>query len=113
MTKWVCTYKICTMQVKDEELEFEWDKGNKDKSRLKHGVTTDEAESIFTNEESVILPDEKHSFVEKRLAIFGRSELDRHLYVIFTVRGKKIRIISARRMHREEVEKYAKNKKIA
>lgn len=99
------------MKVKDQEIEFEWDKGNLDKSRRKHGVTPEEAESVFVDENSVVLPDEKHSAVEKRFAIFGKSELKRYLYIIFTVRKNEVRIISARRMHREEVEKYDKNQK--
>lgn len=99
------------MKVRDQELEFEWDEGNSDKSRRKHGVTPEEAESVFTDENSIILPDERHSIIEERFAIFGKSDLNRYLYVIFTVRRKKIRIISARRMYREEVGKYAKIKK--
>ena len=101
------------MKVINDEIVFEWDKGNLDKSSRKHGVTPEEAESVFTNEDSVVLPDETHSAVEKRFAIFGTSNFNRYVYVIFTIRNNKIRIISARRMHREEVEKYDKNKKSA
>ena len=99
------------MAVKDGALEFEWDNGNLDKSRRKHGVTPPESESVFADEESIILPDKEHSIVEERFAIFGKSDLNRYLYVIFIIRRKRIRIISARRMHREEVGKYAKIKK--
>lgn len=95
----------------DEVIVFEWDKGNLDKSHRKHGVTPEEAESVFTDENSLVLPDKKHSIIEKRFAIFGKSNLNRYLYVVFTVRKEKIRIISARRMHRKEVEKYEKIKK--
>ena len=95
----------------DEVIIFEWNSGNLNKSRRKHGVTPEEAESIFADENSIVLPDEKHSIIEKRFAIFGKSDLNRYLYVIFTIRKKKVRIISARRMHREEVEKYGKIKK--
>lgn len=94
-----------------EVIIFEWNKGNLDKSRRKHGITPEEAESVFVDENSIVLPDEKHSIIEKRFAIFGKSDLNRYLYVIFTVRRKKVRIISARRMHGKEVEKYDKIKK--
>lgn len=99
------------MRVKDKELEFEWDKGNLGKNSRKHNVTSDEAESVFGDENSVVLSDEKHSVDEVRYAIFGKSDLNRYLYIVFTMRGNKVRIISARRMHRKEVEKYVKVEK--
>ncbi len=99
------------MKVQDQELEFEWDKGNRDKSRLKHGVTSDEAESVFADPKSITVSDEKHSEVEDRLAIVGRSEEKRNLFVIFTWREGKIRVVSARRMHKKEVKRYGKIKK--
>ena len=87
----------------DEVIIFEWNSGNLDKSRRKHGVTPEEAESVFTDENSLVLPDKKHSIIEKRFAIFGKSDLNRSLYVIFTVRGEKVRIISARRIWRPRI----------
>ena len=99
------------MQIKRGVFEFEWDKGNLDKSYLKHGITAKEAEEVFISEESYVITDIKHSQKEKRFIILGKSQSKRNLFVVFTVRGKKIRIISARRMHREEVEKYEKAKK--
>ncbi|MBI3559500.1 BrnT family toxin [Candidatus Gottesmanbacteria bacterium] len=101
------------MKVRGQEIAFEWDEGNLHKSMRKHGVTPEEAESVFIDDNSVVLPDEKHSAVEKRFAIFGTSDVNRYVYVIFTIRKNKLRIISARRMHRKEVEKYDKNKKSA
>lgn len=88
------------MQVKADEVEFDWDEGNLDKSRRKHGVTPEEAESVFLDEKSLI--------IEERFIIVGRSNEDRNLFIVFTIREEKIRIISARRMHKEEVEKYGK-----
>ncbi len=90
---------------------FDWDEGNLDKSRRKHGATPEEAESVFIDENSLTIPDKPHSEMEKRLVIIGKSILERYLYVVFTLRRNKVRIISARRMHREEVEKYDKIKK--
>jgi len=96
------------MQVKHKTVEFEWDKWNLDKSYLKHGITAKEAEEVFISEESYVVTD---SQIEERFIILGKSQSKRDLFVVFTMRGKKIRIISARRMHREEVEKYEKAKK--
>ena len=92
-------------------LVFEWDGGNLDKSYEKHGVTPKEAEEIFVSEELFVLPDIKHSKSEKRFIALGVTQDDKNLFVIFTPRKGKIRIVSARRMHKKEVVKYEKAKK--
>lgn len=99
------------MRIIPKPLGFDWDEGNLEKNRRKHAVTPEESENIFLDSESIILPDDKHSKVEERYLIFGRSQNNRCLLVSFTIRNKKIRIISARRMHREEVNKYEEAKK--
>ncbi len=93
----------------DNKLEidgFEWDKGNLIKSFTKHGVTFLEAEEAFWNEPLLYFPDEKHSFTEKRLIAFGKTNKKRLLTIAFTLRIKGpttlIRVISARPMHRKE-----------
>ncbi|MBI3558802.1 BrnT family toxin [Candidatus Gottesmanbacteria bacterium] len=91
------------MQIKTDEVEFDWDEGNLDKSRRKQGVVPEEAESVFLDEKSLI--------VEERFIIVGKSSENRNLFIVFTVRKEKIRIISARRMHKKEVEKYEEIKK--
>ncbi len=96
------------MKVKDQELAFEWDKGNLDKNRRKHGITQEEAETVFADENSLIIPDKPHSKIEDRFAIVGKSDKNRNLFIVFTMRKEKIRIISGRRMHKKEVEKYGK-----
>lgn len=92
-------------------LVFEWDKGNLDKSYEKHGISLKETEEIFISEELFVLPDIKHSQKEERFIALGRTQDGKNLFVIFTLRDKKIRIISARRMHKKEVERYEKVKK--
>ncbi len=99
------------MQVKGRVVEFEWDKWNLDKSYVKHGVTHKEAEEVFVDEWSFVLPDIKHSQKEERFIIVGKTLEKKDLFVVFVVRGKKIRMISARRMHRKEVLRYEKLKK--
>lgn len=91
------------------EIEgFDWDKGNIDKSLLKHKVTNNEAGEIFFNEPLIIIPDIRHSRVEKRAAAHGRTNNNRKLTVVFTLRDKKIRIISARNQNRKERRQYEK-----
>ena len=99
------------MKVKQEELEFEWDDGNLDKSYEKHGIGTEEAEEVFLDKNLGIVPDVKHSDAEIRLIALGKTKMGKDLFVVFTQRKGKIRIISARGMHREEVLKYENAKK--
>jgi uncharacterized DUF497 family protein len=87
---------------------FEWDDGNRDKN-LKHGVQHWECEQIFLNEPLILLDDPKHSVVEDRQAAFGRTDAGRLLVVVFTVRGSRIRVISARDMNRKERIFYAES----
>ena len=78
------------------ELEgFEWNEGNVQKSQLKHGLSTAEAEQLFLNTPEV-LDDEKHSGKEKRWLAFGRNDEGKLLGCAFTIRGKLIRVISVR-----------------
>lgn len=81
---------------------FDWDEGNRDKNRIKHNVSTGEAEQIFFNEPLIVLDDEKHSDKEQRYAAFGITDKGRTLVIIFTIRSSKLRIISARDMTRQE-----------
>lgn len=92
-------------------LAFEWDEENLDKSYKKHGISPKETEEVFVSEELFVLPDKKHSQTEKRHVALGKTQEGKRLFVIFTLRGKKVRIISARKMHKKEVEKYQKAKK--
>jgi len=84
---------------------FDWDEGNRDKN-LNHGVQNWECEQVFFNEPLIILNDPKHSIAEERSAAFGRTEGGRRLVVIFTMRGSKVRVISARDMNKKERQFY-------
>ncbi len=88
---------------------FDWDKGNINKSLFKHKVSFLESEEVFAHKPLVILPDETHSdSKEQRFHAFGKTVLERLVLVSFTVRSKKIRVISARPMNAKEREFYAK-----
>lgn len=80
---------------------FEWDKGNHQKN-TKHGVMPAEAEQVFLNEPLMVLDDLKHSEVEQRFHALGQTSEGRLLHITFTIRTSKIRVISARDMHRKE-----------
>jgi hypothetical protein len=70
----------------------------------RHGVADAEAEQLFVNEPLVVLEDPAHSAMEPRWHALGRTNEGRLLHVTFTLRaaGTKVRIISARPMHRKE-----------
>ena len=82
---------------------FEWDDGNRGKN-LKHGVTDREAEQVFFSLHLLVLEDHAHSAAERRFHALGRAADGRQLHVTFTLRGqgRRIRVISARDMHRKE-----------
>ena len=82
---------------------FDWDEGNARKNE-KHGVSTAEAEQVFFNTPLLVLEDSKHSVLELRFHALGKTDKIRLLHITFTLRGagEKIRVISARDMHRKE-----------
>jgi uncharacterized DUF497 family protein len=90
---------------------FDWDEGNRNKSWLRHKVTNEESEQIFYHQPLVVFEDKKHSQKEKRLVAYGATDQRRKLTVVFTIRGDKIRIISARDQNKKERRIYEKNKK--
>ena len=86
--------------------EFEWDKGNIDKNLIKHKVRDNEAEEAFLDNKKVTFKDKLHSGSEHRLRILGKTKKGRLLFIVFTTRKRKIRIISARDINRKEVSLY-------
>ena len=85
------------------ELEgFEWDSGNSDKNWHNHQVRQSEAEQVLLNRPLVFASDVKHSQAEARYFTLGRTDSGRHLVIVFTTRGKRVRVISARPMSRAE-----------
>ena len=83
-------------------MQFEW---NPDKANLnlkKHGVSFNEASTVFNDPLSVTFPDPDHYFGEDRYVIIGLSIADRILIVPHTDRADRVRIISAREANRNE-----------
>lgn len=91
-----------------EPIEFLWDSGNIDKNRLKHGISNEETEEAFLDEGKRIAKDILHSKKEKRYILLGQTKKQRILFIVFTIRNKKIRVISARIVNKKEVYLYEK-----
>lgn len=102
LTRVICTYNICTMVDLKKITGFEWDHGNLDKSYQKHGITPKEAEEVFLDKDIMILEDEKHSETENRFSAIGKSIEETILFLSFTLRKHKIRIISVRKGNKKE-----------
>lgn len=83
-------------------IGFEWDIGNSDKNWVKHKVLPMECEQVFFNKPLLLYGDDKHSVEEDRMYVLGKTDADRKLFIVFTVRNGFIRIISARDMSKKE-----------
>jgi hypothetical protein len=81
---------------------FQWDAGNAGKIWEKHRVAPTECEEMFFNQPLVVGENEKHSAGEERLYALGQTDGERLLFVVVTIRGRLIRVISARDMSRKE-----------
>jgi uncharacterized DUF497 family protein len=90
----------------ENELRFEWDPRKAATNRAKHGVSFEEASSVFGDPLGLIVDDPRHSHGEKRNVLLGLSERHRLLAVMFTERKEMIRVISARKVTRRERKYY-------
>ena len=96
-----------TADVVEAVEGFEWDAGNAEKNWKRHRVTQAECEQVFANLPLLLPVTAKASVVESRYFALGRTDAARELAIVFTVRGKKLRVISARPMSRRERKEYA------
>jgi len=85
---------------------FQWDVANAGKVRERHQVVPTECEEVFFNQPLIVGEDEKHSVEEGLLYALGQTDAVRLLFVAFTIRGRLIRVISARDMSRKERKVY-------
>ena len=93
------------MELFWEPLEFEWDAGNQGKNLHKHQVTDAECEEAFFDPHKRLLKEALHvgsTGQEKRWILLGRTKAGRTLYLVFTLRRSKIRVISARDLNQKE-----------
>lgn len=83
-------------------MKFEWNPDKAARNLEKHGVSFQEAVTVFNDPLSVTFPDPNHSIGESRYIIIGRSRFGQILIVAHTDRLEKVRIISARKATRQE-----------
>jgi hypothetical protein len=87
-------------------MKFEWDESKAARNLRKHGVSFNEASTVFGDPLAITYPDPEHSLEEDRYLTFGHSSRGRLIVVSHTDRGDKIRPISAREMTRKEKNDY-------
>jgi uncharacterized protein len=85
--------------------DFEWDKAKAAANLVKHGVSFEQARDAFHDPFAIDFVDDRHDYDEDRLILFGMVE-NRLLVVAYTLRGDKVRIISAREAEPHERRKY-------
>ncbi|MEK7525959.1 MAG: BrnT family toxin [Patescibacteria group bacterium] len=86
-----------------KQIQFEWDKGNLNKNKLKHNVDWTECEEVFFNKPLIVGQDPSHSTEsENRYQALGKTNNQRLLFIAFTIRNEKIRVISARNQDKKE-----------
>ena len=90
-------------------LKFEWDENKNRLNKIKHGISFQEAQTVFDDENAIVIFDDLHSIEEERFIIIGIDMLYRELTVCHCYRGKDneiIRIITARKATRGEIYLY-------
>ena len=90
-------------------LSFEWDENKNMINKAKHQVSFEEAETVFYDENAVMIPDPEHSEFEERFILLGFSAFARLLLVCHCYRDAEntIRIISARKANAQESRQYS------
>ena len=90
-------------------LIFEWDEKKAKQNIKKHGISFEEAATVFGDPFSITIYDPLHSGDEDRFVILGISNKNRVLVVVHTDRDERIRIISARKATQKERKQYESN----
>jgi uncharacterized DUF497 family protein len=91
-------------------MDFEWDLQKADINSKKHGVSFEEASTVFGDYLSFTYPDSAHSIQEERYIIIGLSSQDRILIISHAYHGETIRVISARQATKQERDFYESGK---
>lgn len=84
------------------KLVFEWNEEKARRNELKHGVTFEEAKTVFNDSCSLTIADPDHSVEEERWLDVGLSSRGQLLVVCYTERSKRIRIVGSRRATKAE-----------
>lgn len=85
-------------------MEFEWDPNKAANNFSKHGVRFAEAATVFEDEAALTMSDDEPD--EERFVALGIGSMGRVLVVVYTTRGDRIRIVSARKATRQERSQY-------
>ena len=94
------------------ELRFEWDEPKNKANQRKHGISFEEASTVFNDPLSITFDDPDHSVRENRYIIIGFSNQNRCLFVSHTERNDQVRLISARIVTPKERRYYERENKI-
>ena len=89
-------------------LQFEWDSKKAKANKVKHGVSFEEAITVFADPLARIFEDPEHSEIERREIIIGHSA-KQNLVLVSFVEGDRVRLISARKATRTERKEYEEN----
>ena len=111
LDKYISSIYNIIMKIIPEPIEFEWDDGNADKNRVKHGISTKESEEPFFDQYRKLWKDIPHSGKEWRYILLGATKSVKILFISFTIRSKRVRVISARPAHKKERIMYENAKK--
>ncbi len=88
-------------------MNVTWDEAKNLSNQKKHGVSFEEAETVFYDDEALLKYDENHSQDEERFVMMGMSEASRVLVVCHCYRmGDVLRLISARKATKREESQY-------
>jgi uncharacterized DUF497 family protein len=88
---------------------FDWDAGTSTKNWDLHRVSRAECEQPFFNRPILVAVDESHSAEARRYAALGHTNAGRRLTIVFTIRGRLVRVISARNTSRRERKRYERS----
>lgn len=88
-------------------MRFEWDDNKAELNALKHGITFEEAITVFADPNLLFTEDSKHSQGEEREWAIKEAENGLIVVVVFTMRGEQIRLISAREATKRKCQRYA------
>ena len=95
-----------------QDFPFDWDAGNETRSLQKHSITCEEAEEVFATRLFVPLGEQIEPFPhEPRYGLLGETATGKALFLVFTIRKERIRVISVRPMNAKEKKFYASLRK--
>ena len=101
-------YNVCTIGLM-KDADFEWDDDKAERNENDHEMSFKEARGVFLDPNRVELFDESRSKNEARYSVIGFSRQGRLVFVAFTIRESRIRIIHAHVAERDEEQIYEEN----